>query len=105
MLSFNEFVLLKAICSQELSAAVLGKNEKRVLSIIEERYSFEIENGFVSDEELNVNTIFEIHTEELQDDHLIKTLSLKWVAGADSPFLYLTEPNEYQEVFISVSVK
>lgn len=70
MLALKDFVLLKAIFCEELSEAVLSRDEERILGILQERYSFELGNGFVVEGSLDLNAIRTEHLEELQDDQL-----------------------------------
>lgn len=64
MLKLNEFILLKAIFNEQLHNAVLSKDERLIKEIVFNQYTFEVENGFIS----NVNA--EIDAEKLYKDHV-----------------------------------
>jgi hypothetical protein len=54
MLNLNDFILLKAIFNEQLHDAVLEKDADKILGIVNKRYQFELQNGFVQQEDLNV---------------------------------------------------
>lgn len=55
MLTFNDFVLLKAIFNSSLHDAVQSKDKESILKIINSQYIYELENGFIK----NHNTVIE----------------------------------------------
>lgn len=74
MLKLNDWILLKAIFNQDLHNAILEKNEARIRRVIDERYIYEKENGFIEEEPVDLERLYKEHNENINDEELIKRL-------------------------------
>jgi hypothetical protein len=74
MLPLNDFILLKAIYNESLHNAVLAKDKARIEKILNERYSFELQNGFVSMEPMDTDILYKEHMEQINDEELMKRM-------------------------------
>ena len=69
MLQLNEFILLKAIFNESLHNSVLSKDAGKIQSILDERYTNEIYNGFVSLEPIDTERLYREHHAAIQNDN------------------------------------
>jgi hypothetical protein len=66
MLNLNQFILLKAIFNEDLHHAVLAQDAEEINKIVNEKYQYELNNGFVEQEQLNTELLYTDHTEQLK---------------------------------------
>jgi hypothetical protein len=66
IMRLNEFVLLKSIFNENLHHAVLAKDAEKINEIVNENYQYELNNGFVEQEQLNTELLYTDHTEQLK---------------------------------------
>lgn len=74
MLKLNDFILLKALFDEKLSSAILSNDTEAMVEIIESDYNYEKYNGFIKDEPLNPQFLFDQHQRDNNDDELKKTM-------------------------------
>lgn len=74
MLNLNDFILLKALYNEQLHNAVLVRDRVYIHAIINERYSDELENGFVRLEAINTERLYKEHTKQLKDEDMLKRM-------------------------------
>lgn len=72
MLKLSDWVLLKGLFKPRLSNAILEKDEARIRKIINDEYREEKEEGFFSDEPLDMERLYEEHMKEINDEDLIR---------------------------------
>lgn len=73
-MKLNDFILLKAIYNEELSNAVLDENMKKIQEIIETRYDYELNMGFIEVETIDTEKLHQVHLEEINDEELMKRM-------------------------------
>lgn len=68
-LKTNEFILLKMIFNQDLYNAVLAKDEQKIVSILNSKYSDEMnDKAFVIPEPINIDYLYtQYHIEDEQE--------------------------------------
>lgn len=74
MLKLNDFILLKATFNMELSDAVLNKDQEAIEELLNAEYAYEIENGFVKMEVIDVDRLYKVHLEEINDEEAMKEM-------------------------------
>lgn len=74
MNTFHNFVLTKAVFNEELSEAILSKNEEEIIQIVESEYAAELnepELFHIEIEKLDVVKLYMDHTEQLNDEQYL----------------------------------
>ncbi|WP_368263212.1 hypothetical protein [Clostridium disporicum] len=72
MMSKKDFILLKSVFNNDLFNGLMSKNIEKIESILKRDYSFELEEGFYSDDELTEELVTEMVLEksnEMQTDN------------------------------------
>ncbi|WP_145950114.1 hypothetical protein [Paenibacillus sp. Y412MC10] len=74
MLKLNEWLYLKALFNPRLWDAVMAKDEVQVRQLIDDEYAYERDNGFISNEPMDLERVTTELTESMNDEELIKRL-------------------------------
>ncbi|OPH61759.1 hypothetical protein BC351_00515 [Paenibacillus ferrarius] len=74
MLKLNDFILLKAIYSEELHNAILKRDSAAMNAIVQRDYSEELEDGYVSLEAIDTDRLFIEYSEILNDEEVMERL-------------------------------
>lgn len=72
MMSKKDFILLKSVFNNDLFNGLMSTNIEKIESILKRDYSFELEEGFYSDDELTEELVTEMVLEksnEMQTDN------------------------------------
>lgn len=72
MMSKKDFILLKSVFNNDLFNGLMSNNIEKIESILKRDYSFELEEGFYSDDELTEELVTEMVLEksnEMQTDN------------------------------------
>ena len=67
MLSKRDFVLLKMVFDETLYQAVESESLTKLNQCLSSKYSYELENGFVTEEELNEEDVKEIKEQFIEE--------------------------------------
>jgi hypothetical protein len=74
MLNLNDLILLKALYNEELHNAILSKDKAAIEAIVIECYLDQLKGGLSSLESLNTDRLYADHTEQLEDEEMLKRL-------------------------------
>jgi len=67
VMSKKDFVLLKSIFNKDLLDGVLNKDGEKIEAVLKRDYSYELEEGFYSNDELTNELLIEMLLEKRQE--------------------------------------
>ncbi|MDH6372833.1 hypothetical protein M2444_004662 [Paenibacillus sp. PastF-3] len=74
MLKLHDWILLRAMFDIEMSDGIMEKNEKKIRQHINDKYSYEMNNGFFEDEPINTDRLHIDHNKDINNEELIHRL-------------------------------